>query len=123
MKEQKLEAFKRCMSLYCSWFESERGFKARIDASDGKGLKETVAYLFSLTPDTDSVVNMFEYILRHWSELSDFYQKGVRLRQINSNLVNIIDSFKNGQTTNKSGISADYLQRVVRDMHDSERGN
>ena len=109
------------MTLYYEWFQDKRGFKPRIDASDGKGLKETVSYLFSLTPETKDVVNMFAFILNHWGELSDFYQKGVRLRQINSNLVNIIDYFKNGQTAkNRTGVSEEYLRKMASDLSDPD---
>ena len=123
MREHKLEAFNRIKSIYWDWHIEKQGFKPVFDKSDGEGLKKMIVYLFSLKDSVDEVVKIVQYILSHWDELDDFYKKNTRLRQINGNIHNIIMYFRNGQTTNKSGISADYLQRVVRDMSDSERGN
>ena len=105
------EIFNECMAIYWEWFQQERNFKPRIDASDGKGLKETVKYLFALTGNKDDAVNTFRYILSRWNDLSDYYRKGVRLRQINGNLVNILDFFKNERT-----VSTSYIEQIAKDL-------
>jgi len=117
MKEEKTSAHKQCMAIYWTWHTNNRGFKPKVDASDGEGMKKMINYLFSLTPTTKEVVDTFQYILNHWDELDDFYKRGTRLRQINSNIHNIIDFFKNGQTAkNKTGVSSSYLQKLANDL-------
>ena len=104
-----------CMDIYYKWHTEKIGFKPKIDASDGKGLKETIKYLSLLT---ENVCETFEYILLHWDEMDEFYKKQTRLRQINGNIHNIIFFFKNGQATkNKSGVSEDYIKGLIDDMH------
>lgn len=118
-KQQKLDAFKSCMAEYCLWFEQQIGFAPRIDGSDGKGLKQTVDYLFKITQTEKGVVDSFSYILYHWDELDAFYQKQVRLRQINSNLVNILNFFRNAKHS-KTGVSSSYLQGLVEKVSDTQ---
>ena len=122
MKEEKLSAFNRCKKLYWDW-HTEKWFKPKFDASDGKGLKEMVSYLYSLTPSEDGVVDSFTYVLNNWDRLDDYYKKQTRLRQINGNIHNIIHFFKDGNTKNRSGVSNDYLERVVREMSDTDGGS
>lgn len=111
---EKKQAFTEMMAIYYEWFKEKRSFTPRIDGSDGKALKQIVDYLFTLNEDKQGAVDTFRYILDNWDRLSEFYQKGVRLRQINGNLVNIIDFFKNAK--NRTGVSQDYLQRMVSDL-------
>ena len=112
--DEKKEAFNTCKKLYWDW-HTEKFFKPKFDGSDGKGLKELVNYLFSLTPTHDEVVQTFTFILNNWDSLSDYYKGQTRLRQINSNIHNIIHFFKNEQSK-RTGVSADYLQRLVDDL-------
>lgn len=104
------------MKVYWDWFKERRGFEPRIDASDGKGMKEIVNYLLKLSHTEDGVVNSFQYILDHWGELTDFHQKQIRIRQINGNLVNIIDFFRNENRKNTTGVSQEYLEGLINDM-------
>ena len=113
---EKTEAHKRCMKIYYDWFQDQRGFKPRIDAADGSGMKQLVAYLHKLSPTEDGVVNAFQYILDHWGELDAFHQKQIRIRQINGNLVNIIDFFRNEHRKNTTGVSKDYIEGLINDM-------
>lgn len=102
------------IDTYYRWHEDKFGFKAKIDASDGKAVKQLIQYLSSLTPD---VLPTFEYILNHWDDLEPFYQKQTRLRQINSNIHNIIYHFKNGKhTKNTTGVSEEYLKGLAKDL-------
>lgn len=123
MKTLKKDAFNQIKDFYWQWHIDEIGFKPVFDKSDGAGLNKMIDYLFSLSDHkkVDEVVNMFKYILIHWEDLDMFYRKNTRLRQINGNIHNIIHFFKNGK--NKSGVSSDYLERVVREMRDSKGDN
>jgi hypothetical protein len=123
MKALKTEAFSRMKDIYWDWHIEKIGFKPVFDSSDGAGLKKMVDYLFTLSDHkkVDEVVAMFELILIRWDELDEFYKKNTRLRQINGNIHNIIHFFKNGK--NSSGVSQDYLERVVNEMRNSQPGD
>lgn len=121
-KEQKTEAFNRIKKTYWDWHVETQGFKPVFDGSDAKGLSKMVNYLFTLDEETDKVVEMFVFITKNWDDLENFYKKNTRLRQINSNIHNIIAHFKNGRH-NKTGVSDDYLQRLVADLQDTERND
>ena len=102
------------MKAYYDWHTEKIGFKPKVDGSDGKGLKEIIKYLSTVT---DQICETFEYILRHWDDLDDFYRRQTRLRQINSNLHNIIYHFKNGKSTKKTtGVSEEYLRRLAENL-------
>lgn len=116
MKEQKLSAFNKCKDIYFEW-HTEKFFYPKFDGSDGKGLKELINYLFTLTPDEPKVVDTFSYVLQNWDSLPKFYRENTRLRQINSNIHNIIHFFKNETRT---GVSREYLEQVVRDMREAD---
>lgn len=103
--------YNRCIAIYYSWFQEKKGFKPRIDKSDGEGLRKTAKYLLEITNSEDDAVNTFEYILNNWEKLpNDYYKSGIRLRQINGNLVNILDFFKN---KNETGVSESYLRDIA----------
>ena len=97
--------FKELMSIYFQQIEAQTGIKPQIDASDGKGLKAIIKYFRSVSSDENMIINTWKAIFENYSRWDKFYQKQLRLRQINSNLTNIINSIKNGTqsaTTPKS---------------------
>ena len=102
------EIFNECMKVYYDWHVNHIGFPPKIDGSDGKGLKQTVAYLNTLSGD---VVDTFQYILINWDTLPEFYRQSTRLRQINSNIHNIIYHFK--KKNNVTGVSEDYIRDIA----------
>ncbi len=106
----KTETWNKCKDLYFGW-HTEKWWKPKFDGGDGKGLKEIIAYLESLPADP---LQTLEYIFAHWDELPDFYKSNTRLRQINSNIHNIIFFYKNGKgTKNKAGVSEEYIRGLI----------
>lgn len=99
------------MEIYYDWFKDRNdGTPPKIDGADGKALKSIVAYLVAvarakLTEDREDTseenVNFkacesLKFIFAKWTKLDAFIQKQVKLTQINSNISNIINHFKNG---------------------------
>ena len=110
--------FQELIDIYYEWHINTIGFKPKIDGGDGKGLKEIIKYLESLDDQVDTVT-LFKHILSRWDELSDFYKQQTRLRQINSNLHNIIYTLRNGKSTkNKTGVSDSYIRGLIEDMRE-----
>ena len=104
------------IDAYYEWHISKFGFKPMIDGGDGKGVKTIITFLNSQDAQVDTVT-LFKMILERWDELSDFYQKQTRLRQISSNLHNIIHILKDGKSTkNKYGVSEEYIRGLIDDM-------
>jgi len=106
------EIFNECMKVYYDWHINSSldglGFKPKIDKSDGRGLKEIITYLNSLNCD---VVSTFQYIFLNWDTLPNYIKSNTRLRQINSNIHNIIYHFK--KKNNVTGVSEDYIRDIA----------
>jgi hypothetical protein len=113
---EKSQEYTMFMADY-SDFMKKRGMPVQITAADGKGLKSIIEYLNSV----DSVkqggkqaVEIWQHILLAWGRLSPWLQTQVQLRQINSQLPNIIEHLRqNGKQTNNP-TSAQQLAEALR---------
>lgn len=106
-------------------FMKSRGLVAEFGGAEGKSMKRIIAYLIdmlmdqnkeSFTADTMKVkvLKSLKYIFDSWSKLDLFYQNQLKLTQISSNLVNIINQIKNdtGIKNNKTGNNQSRIERV-----------
>lgn len=104
--------YQHVIDIYWDWFkERNGGVPPKIDGIEGKGAKQLVAYLETVSRNKagdevrlpqdvqKDVCDMFSYILNKWSSLEPFMQKQVKISQINSNITNIINYLKNGTKT------------------------
>ena len=87
---------------------------AKIDAVQGKAMKTILNYLKTLCKQKgddspENILNALKYIFKNWKNLEPFLQKQVKLSQINSNLVNIIQQLK--KTNNQNDIADDILAK------------
>lgn len=106
--------FTGAMKIYYDWFVELNEQPPKINAADGKALKEIVMYLKSSVKNREpeisddkllaSVLSGFSKIFKNWGVMDPFFRKQVKLTQINSNLTNIINEIKNG--TKKTGGAA-----------------
>lgn len=106
--------FTGAMKIYYDWFTDLNDEPPKIDAGDGKALKEIIKYLKSSAkvkePEISEeklltmVLSGFGHIFKNWGSIDPFYRKQIKLTQINSNLTNIINEIKNG--TKKAGGTA-----------------
>ena len=77
-------------------------------------MKTILSYLKTLckqkgNDSQDAILSSLKYIFGNWNKLEPFLQKQIKLSQINSNLVNIIQDLKND--TNKNNIADDILAK------------
>lgn len=95
--QQDASEFKQMMELYDS-FCKKNEIVMRITASDGKALKEIIAYLKeipSVKNQEKDIYQTFKFILDNFGNLDKWMQTQTQLRQINSQLPNIINQLKN----------------------------
>lgn len=95
--------FKNCMGVYSDFIKLQTGAPPKISPADGKALKEIIDYLekFPKTEDGSiSVKDLFEFILKNFKSWDGFFRKQIKLTQINSNLLNIVNDLKNGKSIN-----------------------
>jgi hypothetical protein len=106
------------LEVYNKFLESKTGATEQFSIAGRAGLKKIITYLkvqvekkFTgpQTSPQDSadfrteIVNAWRWVLSNYTAWDKFHQGQIKLEQINSNLINIINSIKNGHT--KSGNS------------------
>jgi len=90
--------YQSCIDLYFKWHEDKLGGKPQFDASDGKGLKAAIKHFNTLEAGDEAVLKNFNALLSNYDKWDKWHRTQTRLRQINSNLTNIINVLKNGQS-------------------------
>ena len=119
--------YQEMLDIYYEWFkERNEGVPPRIDGADGKALKNIISYfktIYKGRPEPKGteemeVKSMLSFILGNWHGLDSFYQKQTKLTQINSNITNIINEFKNGKSkqANPKDKSADARASRMQSM-------
>lgn len=105
------------IAIYDGFCLNEFDAPSNINGQEGKAMKQIIKYLKSVCKakgdDSDSAIqNAFKYILNNWNQLEPFYQKQIKLSQINSNITNIINNLKNGKAkSNRSSIAREILAK------------
>lgn len=95
--DDKRSVYTTCMDLYFSFIIQRMGVKPSVDGTQGKHLNHIISYLRTLkdgASDTD-VIQFWEYILKHWFKLDTYLSNKLKLSEINSEMVNIINQIKN----------------------------
>lgn len=109
------------MAAY-SEFIKQLGQKPRITSADGAALKQVIKYIESLENKKATSLDVWQFILSSWSKLSAWQQSQIQLRQINSQLPNIIQSLRNGNKTNSNQQSATDLSEALRSIIEGGKG-
>ena len=93
-----------CISLYNNFIISQTNLSAKIDAKAGASMKRIIKYFEGQVKDkadTQAVPKALEYIFSNYDKWDMFHKKQISVNQIESNLINIVNSIKNaGYTTN-----------------------
>jgi len=97
--------YKSSIDLYNDFCLNRFDAPAKIDGVQGKAMKSIIKYLKSVSKKKGSdpdqgVLDSLKYIFSSWDSLEPFLQKQVKLSQINSNLVNIIQQIRNEKKSN-----------------------
>jgi|GEM_PF-6508690 len=98
--------YKECMDIYNNFIISQTGVSAKIDSKTGAALKRIIKYLGTQAKDKTNVravPDAFAYIFSHYHSWDNFHQKQLTMNQIESNLINIINSIKNGKQLTRTG--------------------
>lgn len=85
------------LKIYSDWFQDKFKLKIQFDGSDGQALKRIISFLQRNEAGDDAVIKNFTTVLNNYDNWDKFHKKMTRLRQIESNLSNIITTFKNGK--------------------------
>jgi len=98
--------FKSFVERYNDFCLKEIGIGCKMNGMEGNHLKQIIAYLKSQVHQKDdvSVLTAWEFILNSWDKLDDFHRKQMKLSQINSNMINILNQLRNGKDKHESSL-------------------
>jgi len=94
--------FPQLIAEYNDWIISKLGVPPKINGAEGKAAKQILAYLSKITEEP---IVAWKFVLDHWERVEPFLRNQIKLTQINSNLMNILNQIKNGKSTNKKSTS------------------
>lgn len=89
-----LEIFK---DYYQEFILQKTGAKPKWDGSEVKAAKSIISYLNTLetVKSDEQLLNGWRVILKQWHKLSDYQRQKIKLTEINSDIIKIIDQIKN----------------------------
>jgi DNA-binding transcriptional regulator YhcF (GntR family) len=89
--------YAECIKLYDEFCHNRIGCGCKMDGLQGKAMKSIIKYLKTQVRHEKEAKLAWEYILRNWDRLDEFHQKQIKLNQIDSNLMNILNQLRNGK--------------------------
>lgn len=110
--EKQKSDFTICIDLYNEFIKIQAGAPAKFDGAEGKAMKSIIDYLSKtdkVLANEVKVPGVWGFILDHYQEWDSFRRGQLKLVQINSNLINILNDIKNGAASknrNRTGESA-----------------
>lgn len=100
--------FTGCMEIYNDWIISITGIGGKINDVEGKALKQIINYLRTQISNAgkdaseEAVHKAFKFILINRDRWDKYHQDKLKITEINSNLINIINAVKNGTVKQKA---------------------
>lgn len=91
--KQKDTTYENCMKIWYEFFESHSGFKPKVDGATGKHLKAVIDY-FKANHKEHTPESCLSAMFNNWHLLPAFYAKQKDIKNINSNLNNILTEIK-----------------------------
>lgn len=105
------------------------GVGCKIDGAQGKSLKQIIKFLETqckkknelLTEEQlqENVLLSWQYILQNWDKLDDFNKGKVKLTEINSNMLNILQKLKQKPKINKNNRD-EQISQAIRGASDAD---
>ena len=117
MKEKESSTYENCMKLWYEFFESQSGFKPKVDGATGKHLKLLIKYFETNNPD-HSPESCFSAIFNNWHLLPTFYAKQRDIKNINSNLNVILTEIKSKYVRPERKIPSHWQVGTTTDNHE-----
>lgn len=106
------ELLSSCLVLYRSFCtEVLKIPEPKIEPEDENELAKVIGYLASVIPKDQTVEDNLKFIFTKWKQLPAYLQGFIRPDQIYKNLPNILNAFKNGQSSKTNW--DDYATRVM----------
>lgn len=106
-KSENNQIYTSCIKIYFDFIKFKTGIGPKLDSSEGQAMKVIIGFFKTVIevkekPLLETIPNALQYIFNHWDRLDDFLRNQLKLKQINSNLTNIINQIKNGTSKDKS---------------------
>lgn len=105
--------YAQCIEVYNQFVIQRTGVPGKFDGQEGKAMKAIIAYLASVSNEkTDQgTINSWRHILTLIEKWDPYHRNQLKISQINSNLINIVNSIKNG-TAKQSANNYDNKYRT-----------
>ena len=107
--------YTECMDLYFDFVKRQTGVPPMMNQIEGKAMKEIIKYLNSI--DQSKITENFGHILSSYPKWEPFHQKQIKLAQIQTNLINIINTVKNNGKQTTRNITNDDIASALREHH------
>lgn len=100
--------FSKFNSAWFNFFRKENNnIEPKFTGADGKALNQIISHFKSINNgDEDAALANWNLLLENWSELSEFHQKQMDLKYINSKLNVIIREIIRNKGVNSSGTNS-----------------
>ena len=122
VKQESATVYSEMVREYDSFCTNQTGMGAKMDALQGKSMKEIIKYLRTQVINkkgqleepvlNNEIVSAWQFVLANWSMVDDFYSKQIKLNQINSNLPNILTQLRNNKKKLRNERFASTVQQV-----------
>lgn len=89
--------FKNFMDIYFKWMKEERGVPPIVNGREGKALNSIIKYLRTQSGDEEEITGTWIALLGSYHRWDNFHQKNIKISGIETNLINIVHSIKNGK--------------------------
>lgn len=98
--EKTTSLFKQCISLYNDFCLNSLNVPMLMDGVDGKAMKAIIIKLKSacIEKTDENIIEAWKIILDNYEKWDNFHKGQIKISQINSNLLNIINNIKNGSS-------------------------
>ncbi len=108
--------FKAFTDAYYLFYEKKVGVPPNFTPADGVAAAKLHKYLAKASTDKSDqgALNSLNFIFHHWDKLEPYLQDQLDLKQINSNINNIMNQVKNGaaKLSNRNGKPAINLSKL-----------
>jgi hypothetical protein len=93
------EEYKAYVKSYSDFFQDKVGLPIKMDGSEGKAMKSIISYMNTATKDKGGNGLLgWDLVLQNFDKWDNFHKTQLTIKQINSNLPNILNSIRNGKS-------------------------
>jgi len=106
--------YSEMMFVYNEFIKLQIGVGAKIDGQQGNAMKSIITYLKRNIKETsdEAILSSWRFIFEHWHLLDNYLQSQLKLSQINSNMLNILNQIRNGKKATSSNLESKIRNRM-----------